>query len=118
MRPICDALASIGVVVESCCDGQGGKAVFHVAMRLASFDALEQIARAIPLQFSADKRHSDRALHSLGFVLIIRGIENGYLNVVLESLPMSLEKSTEVLTANIERLANCIRNISIKRGIE
>lgn len=115
MKPIYDALASLGVEVADFADGQYGKDVFHVAMRIKSFADLERIARAIPLQFSADKRHADAALHSLGFVLILRGVAaDGCLDVILESLPMTLEKSAEVKAANIERLAKCICNANLK----
>ena len=115
MKPICDALASLGVEVVDSSNGQGGKDVFHVSMRIKSFADLDRIARAISLQFSADKRHADPALHSLGFVLILRGVAaDGCLDVILESLPMSLEKSAEVKAANIERLAKCICNANLK----
>ena len=102
MRPIVEALSTIGVKVTDCCDGDAGTSVFYVAMRIPSFNVLEQITRAIPLQFST------RPLNSHKCTLIIRGVGDD-LDVILEGL--FSEKDKDIRTATIDTLADCIRSI-------
>lgn len=111
MRPIRDALATFGGVrVTACSDGHAGTETFHVAMRIDSIDVLARLAHALPLQFSEERRGVDAALRGLGIVLIIRGIDAANrLDVILESPPMSVERSREIRKSVICELASCIR---------
>ena len=103
MRPIVEALASIGVDVTDCRDGENGTSPFYVAMFIQSFAVLERIAHAIPLQFSSKHPYSRK------FTLIIRSVEN-CLDVILEG--QFIEYDKKVRTSIINQLANCIRSIA------
>lgn len=111
MCPICDALAAFGgVQVTACSDGHAGTETFHVAMRIDSIDVLARLAHALPLQFSEERRGVDAVSRGLGIVLVIRGIDAANrLDVILESPPMSVERSREIRKSVICELANCIK---------
>lgn len=108
MRPICGALAAFGgVQIDEFSDGHGGADAFHVSMR-ATAEALMRLAVALPLQFT-DKRSS--AMRGLEIVLIIHGVSgDGRFDVVLESVPLSVEKDREIRRVAIAKIADHVIN--------